>query len=505
MSNFAKEYSVAGRIKRFFKPVRRAGFYTKLLFIIAVLIAAPSVIAFFYPEETRYIHAFLVTAVAVAAIALLTAIFGGKRADDAPREWMAPVMRGAGPVMFAWGAAILAGAAPFVLGGQLTPIHALFESVSGWSTTGLSVSNVDTMPHIFLFHRAFMQYCGGLGFIIFIGILIQGRQLTNLYNAEGHPDSMMPNVRRAARVMFAIYACSLVFGTVVYSLLGMSVFDAVCHTMSALSTAGFTTHSGSIGSFGSLPIELFTVLLMLIGCSNFAVLLLLVKGKFKRVWRTTEVRVMLVTIAVFVPLIALSLSLGRGQNILAALREAVFGVVSLFSTTGFRSAGFTDWVPFAFGLGTLLVLLGGSTGSTAGGIKFLRVYVLFRVTKANIKRKLSPSREVTVLRFQRPQGAAKIDNALVMDTVEYVVAYMAILIIGTLLLTLTERCGLFDAFYEFMSAFTTVGLSNGLTAGASPASLILLMFGMVLGRLEIFIVFVGLYSAARTIKRRLAR
>jgi len=493
-------------MKRKVSAYSKIGFYPKLLLIISLLVCAPVLCVIRYRDETQYIWSFIIPAAILFAFGVFVAVLDIRRRDeDEIVDWTAPLIRGSLPVMFAWAVAIIAGAVPFIIAGQLSVIKALFESVSGWSTTGLTVSDIDNMPHIFLFHRAFMQYCGGLGFVILIGIIIQGRSVTNMYNTEGHPDSMMPNVRRASRIIFTLYVGTLIFGVCIYKLLGMSFFDAICYTMSAISTAGFAPHSDSIGHFNSLPLELFTVLLMLIGCSNFAVLLLLVKGKFKRIFKSAEFRVMLVTCAVFMPLIALSIAVQQNRNFFAALRESVFGTVTLFSTTGYSTADYALWPPLALGLLFLLMILGGGTGSTAGGIKFQRVYILYRVTKANIKRRLSPSHEVTVVRYTRPQGTVKLDSRQIIDTIEFVTIYLCIMVAGSLLLTVTQGAGLMDAFFEFTSALGTVGVTNGLTANANIASLIVLMFGMILGRLEIFIVFTGIYAFAGRIRKAFSK
>jgi len=408
--------------------------------------------------------------------------------------------------MLAWCFAFFAGAVPFMISGQLNFILALFESVSGWTTTGLTVVNVTVMPHIFLFHRAFMQYCGGLGFIIMIAMLVQGKQNMNLYNAEGHPDRIMPSLKKTSQIIFLLYSCFLVAGTLTYRLFGMKLFDAICHTMSALSTAGFTTQANSIGQYNSLPIEIITVVLMLIGSTNFAILLLLVKRKFRKVLKVSEVRFMIGLLIVFVPLAALSLMIKTGMGFGESFIHSLFGIVTTFTTTGYSTMNYALWPPFALGLLMLLMIVGGSAGSTAGGIKLFRAYLLIRITKENVRNRLSPARRVTVPSYYRVQGKMPIDNSLIKDTVGFVVCYIGVVIIGTLLLTLTSGSSLFDAMFEFASAFGTVGISNGLTnAAASVGSLIVLMIGMILGRLEVFIVFIGIFSGVHLLKQQIQK
>ena len=487
------------------KLISESNTYGKLILLIGLLVAVPLVVVLYYQEDARYIHAFLIPSAISVALGLAVCIFAPRK-EKPVTEWQSPLQRGSVPVMFAWCFSILAGAVPFVLGGKLRFILALFESISGWSTTGLTVVDVTAMPRIFLFHRAFMQYCGGLGFIIMIAMLAQGNQNMNLYNAEGHPDRIMPSLRRTSRIIFLLYSCFLIGGSLIYRIFGMGFFDAICHTMSALSTAGFTTQANSIGQYGSLPIEIITVVLMLVGSTNFAILLLLVRLKFRKIIRVSEVRFMLMLLLVTVPLTTFSLMSKLGMGAGRGFMNALFGIVTTFTTTGYSTMNYSLWPPFALGVLMVLMIIGGSVGSTAGGIKLLRTYLLIRITRENIKNRLSPVRRISAPSYNRVQGKMLIDDTLVKDTVGFVACYIGIFIIGSLLLTLTADCHLFDAMFEFASAFGTVGISNGLTsAGASAGSLIILMVGMILGRLEIFIVFIGAFSALSMLRHSVTK
>lgn len=483
------------------KYIRRGSVYGKLTLLIGTLLAVPLLVIPFYPEEIEYAASFVMPS-------LSTILLGFAACRIMPRskneigEWQSPLQRGSLPVLFAWCYGFLAGALPFVFSGQLSFIHALFESVSGWTTTGLTVVDVTSMPHIFLFHRSFMQYCGGLGFILMILMLVGGKHAVSLFNAEGHPDRLMPSIKRTVQTIFLIYNGFLVIGATFYTLFGMEIFDAICHTMSALSTAGFTTQANSIGTYGSYPIELITIILMLVGSTNFAVLLLLTRFQFKKILKVTELRFMLGLLAVFIPLVAFSLMRELDMGIGQSFHQSLFGIVTVFTTTGYSTMNYAAWPPFAIGLVMLLMIIGGSIGSTAGGIKLIRAYLLLKITRANIKKRLSPSRHVTVQNYYRAQGKTPIDHELITDTLGFVFSYVAIFIVGTLLITLTEGCSLFDAMFEFASAFGTVGISNGLTNPSTGAgTLIVEMFGMVLGRLEIFVVLIGIHVGLSKAKK----
>ena len=477
--------------------------YGKLLLLIGLLVAVPLATIPFYPEEITYLFSFLAPSVIAIALGLAVCIFTPGK-EKPMTEWQSPLQRGSLPVMLAWCFAFFAGAIPFMISGQLPFILSIFESVSGWTTTGLTVVNVTTMPHIFLFHRAFMQYCGGLGFIIMIVMLAKGKQNMTLYSAEGHSDRIMPSLKKTARTIFLLYSCFLITGTLAYWIFGMELFDAICHTMSALSTAGFTTQAGSIGHYGSVPIEIITIILMLVGATNFSILLLLVKGKFRKMFKVSEMRFMIGLILVFTPLAAFSLIRRLGMGVFDSFINSLFGVVATFTTTGYSTMTYAAWPSFALGLLMVLMIIGGSGGSTAGGIKLFRAYLLVRITKENIRNRLSPMQRVSVPSYNRVQGKMIISDALVKSIVGFVTCYLGVFIVGALLLTLTSDCSLFDAMFEFASAFGTVGISNGLTnAGASAGSLIVLMVGMILGRLEMFIVFVGVFSGVQALKKKL--
>lgn len=184
----------------------------------------------------------------------------------------------------------------------------------------------------------------------------------------------------------------------------------------------------------------------------------------------------------------------------------MFDVSSALSTTGYSGMSYTSWPPFAIGVLILMMLVGGGIGSTADGIKFSRVYLLLRITMQNIRKRLLPPRSVEVPYCVRAQGKTAIDATLAMDTTGFVACYFGFFILGVLLLTVTAGCSLTEAMFEFVSALGTVGLSIGLTTPTTgSAALIVEMFGMILGRLESFIVLIGAYSEITVLKQKIRK
>lgn len=464
----------------------------ELMILIGLFVLAPLLILPWYPQDLQYASTFLIPGGFSVVFGLL--LYLKKTVHHRSKTyWKDSMGRSSLTVLFAWSWGVLIGALPFVISGQLTFVQGLFEAVSGWTTTGLSVIDVSVTAPIYLFHRSFMQYCGGLGFIMVMILFISGKHAMKLYNAEGHPDRIMPNIKKTAQAIFIIYNICLVVGTVAYRFAGMTWFDGICHAMCSLSTGGFSTKLNSIGEYNSFTIELITIVLMIIGTTNFAALILLAKGKLRSFSKVSEVRFMFLLLAIFIPPTAISLSNGLGISLAEGTRKATFDIVSAMSTTGYSTMSYAEWPHFAIGVLILMMVIGGGIGSTAGGIKLSRAYLMLRATASNLKKKLSPRRNVSVAHYVKADGKAPIDTELLEDTNGFVMSYLVIFVVGSLALTAAADCTLMEAMFDFASSLSTVGLSIGITNPmTNNASLIIEMIGMLMGRLEIFIVLIGI-------------
>ena len=446
-----------------------------MVFESAILLV-PLVIIPFYPDETKYLLIFLIPACVSAAAGMLVSKCA-RRSRNINRL-----------VVFIWLYGIFAAAVPFYLYGNLTPVQALFESVSGFTTTGLSVLNVEKLPHIFLFYRAFLQYVGGLGFVLTMLLFVQGKESASLYRAEGHPDRLMPSMSKTAKVIGTMYGFFLLVGTARYIAFGMSPLDSIVHAMCALSTGGFSNKTASIGFYNSLPIECITVVLMLIGTTNFSLLLLLFKGRIRDFIKSSEIRFLAALTAVSVTLLTV-LMMSSGNTLGASLRLSVFNAFSALSTTGYATCGYENWPECAVAILILLMIIGGGLGSTAGGIKLARMCILTKTLSRNIRKKTSPDRAVMPVFYNRGAEKELLDSAQIEEAATYAGTYIFVYIIGTFLLTVFAGCTLLQGAFEFASSLGTVGLSVGVTnASLSSLCLLIEIAGMILGRLEIFVI-----------------
>jgi len=478
-------------MRAFFKNKNDLG---KLMILIGTIGFVPLIVIPFYWAESKYFLAFFIPAIASVA-AGLGACFIPFKKSSFYEGFSQNIKRGSLTVLFAWVYGIFIGAIPFLFLGGLNFIQALFESASGWTTTGFTVVNVAEMPHIFLFHRSFMQFCGGVGFVLMMVMIIQSKHSMSLYNFEGHNDQLTPNLIKTARKIFVLYVALFTVGTLLYTICGMPFFESVIHSMSGLSTGGFSAKAGSIGEYNSIWIEAVTILMMLLGMTNFAVLIALTKRKFKQAAKVSELRFMGIVFLIVIPSVALGLFFGLSISFGESVRHSLFNVVSVLSTTGYSTVSYIGFPAFALFIIMTIMFIGGGAGSTAGGIKLNRVYLLFRGAGLNIKRKLSPDNRVISAYYYRAQGKTAIDDALIKDTFAYSFLYFLVFIISAFLLCVTANISVTESIFEAASLSGTVGVSMGVfNPAANAGTLIVGIFGMLIARLEITILITGFCS-----------
>ena len=473
-------------------------FTGEILALAGVLMLSPLLMLPFYPNEAGDAWAFVIPAVFLGAIGLiLWRSFRFSRMEISIQE-------GGVIVLVSWTAVIFFSALPLRLVAGLDLSRALFESVSAWTTTGLSVVDVTQAGKMALFWRSVMQLAGGAGLAIIMMSAIVGRTGIGISSAEGRNEQLVPHVRQSARLVLIIYTCYAVAGTLAYIPAGMSPFDAVNHAFAAVSTGGFSTRVESIGYWDSAAVEAVTIPLMLLGNLSFVTAWFVWRGKFLPVVRNGEVRLLAVLIPLSVATLFLFTSRTLYPQVGKSLRVAIFETVTAITTTGFSTVGYGNWNSFGILLLTLLMLIGGGTCSTAGGIKQFRVHLFWKLLIWEIRRSLLPRTAV----MERPlwEGDRRIfvDDARVRQTAVFIFLYLTAYFFGVMLLC---ACGFSvrDALFEFASAIGTVGLSVGVTSAGMPdVALWAETLAMFLGRLEFMVVIVSILKLGRDIRRTIA-
>jgi trk system potassium uptake protein len=374
---------------------------------------------------------------------------------------------------------------------------AVFEAISAFTTTGATVIvGLDQLPPSILFWRQELQWLGGIGVIVTaVAILpmlgIGGMQL---YRAETpgpiKGEKFTPRIAQTARALWAVYGGLTMICAIAYGLAGMSWFDAVAHSLTTVSTGGFSTHDASLAHFNSPLIEAIACLFMLLGAINFGIhYLALHKGRFDLYWCQDEIRIFLKVVAVLIVLIAATLFLsGMYADPLTALRYAAFQTISVITSTGYGTADFSLWPLFLPVLLIFSSFMGGCAGSTAGGMKVIRFLLLIKQGRRELYRLVHP-RIVRVL---------KIDGRPVPEEVTSAVwgFFSLYILLFAILMMVLMAYGMdqVTAFGAVATCLNNLGPGLGEVAtnftGVSDGAKWLLSFAMLAGRLELFTVLV---------------
>ncbi|MEM8721462.1 MAG: potassium transporter TrkG [Cyanobacteria bacterium P01_G01_bin.39] len=462
--------------------------YTGLICAIAgVVILSPLLALIFYPEEIGLAWGFALPGIVLSIVGGMFWRF------LAPKKVISlSLPEGSVIVVLAWLIAIAVGMIPFMLIQGLNFTQAAFESTSGWTTTGLSVVDVTQASRLILLYRSNIELAGGGGFAIIALSAISGLSGAGLASAEGRTEQLAPNVRRSAKLVLSIYSGYAVVGILALWLAGMGWFDAVNHSFAALSTGGFSTRTDSIGYWDSPAVEAVTIVLMILGTLNFLTSYFLLRGNLKAVVRNGEVRLMALIIPLCVLIVFLGISINLYETVGKAVRVSIFEIISALSTTGFSTVGYGDWSSLGWTIMIILMLIGGGTGATAGGIKQFRIYALYRALLWEVKRMMQPKNTITEPDYWQGDRHSFLDDSQIRTIALFLFLYFLIFFIGVII-TAAYGNPLPDSLFEYASSLSTVGLSIGVTSADAPIGLLWTQIvGMFLGRLEFFTVFVGI-------------
>ncbi len=398
-------------------------------------------------------------------------------------------------VTLGWVGVAAAGSVPFVLSGLMSPADAFFESMAGFTTTGASTIGVpEEVPPSILLWRSLSQWAGGIGIVLlFVAVAplvgFGAAQLVSAETADPVPDRLTTRITDTAKILALVYGSLTLGGVVALLLAGMGPFDAVNHALTTVSTGGYSTRTESIAAFDSLAVELAITAGMILSGVNFGLYFRAASGRLSLAVGNVELLVFLGIIAASTLMVSASLYTG-GASLFSAARDALFQSASLLTGTAFATADWKAWSPFCQGLLMLLLTIGGSAGSTSGGLKVVRVVLLARHAWQQVFKMVHP-RAVTLLKF----GHRIVPEKLRVAFLGFFFVYVLALVAGTLLLTL-HGIPLGDSFGSVFACINIAGTALGPVGDASffaelPASAkILLTFFMLLGRLELFTVLV---------------
>ena len=412
-----------------------------------------------------------------------------------PREAKMTSRDGYCIVAYAWILISIIGAVPLYLCGQFTSyFQAFFEIVSGFTTTGASVlAKPELLPHGVLFWRSFTHWIGGMGVLVFVLMIIPMKNDNSMHLVRAEvpgpmAGKLVPRMKQTSMILYGIYTAMTAVLVVLLLLGDVNLFDSLCLSFGAAGTGGFAVSSAGIAGYGSAYVEIVLGIFMILFGINFNIYYLLLVGRVRDALGSEEVRCFLgiiavATLVITANIISLTLSLGD------ALRQAFFQVSSIITTTGFATVDFNLWPEFSKHTLVLLMVIGACAGSTGGGLKVSRVIILVKSFLAEIRYIVSPKSVQTVCLEHK-----YVDKVTLNSTRTYAAAYMMLVALSTLILSL-DGYNLITNLTAVLSCINNIGPGLDLVGPManfgiySDWAMVLLSLVMLIGRLEIFPIF----------------
>ncbi|SES65556.1 trk system potassium uptake protein TrkH [Methanococcoides vulcani] len=471
--NFGIVFSVLGSLLRFLGP----------------MMLVPLGVALYYGESP---YPF---AVAFSFTTIVGSILSFRYSSSDEREW--EKREGFAIVAFGWFAAALFGSIPYMFDG-VTFLNALFESMSGFTTTGATVFvDIETHSRSLLFWRSMTQWIGGMGIImLFIAILpklgVAGRQMFRAEAPGPKEDQLKPRIRETAKILWAVYVSISVVELLLLLIAGMSFYDACMHTFTTMACGGFSPYADSVAAFNSPLIEGIITLFMFIAGANFALHYKTLYSDKKSLLKDNEFKFYFVIVGLATVLLTLILWRDTPDSIPTSFRYAVFQVVSILTTTGYATTDFNLWADSGKVVLLAMMFIGGCAGSTAGGIKVVRLLLLLKYARSELFKAIHP-KAVRPIKFNGKSVPVDIMHAII----SFVVIYFLIFLISSAILSIFGM----DLTSSVTASIATLGnIGPGFNMVGPMANFstvpaigkLVLIANMWIGRLEVFTVIVML-------------
>ncbi len=455
----------------------------KVLLCEGALLALPLAVSLIHLESGAA-QAFVITMA-------LCLILGGALARRKPRNRVFYLREGFVITALSWIVISIMGALPFLLTGAISdPIAALFETVSGFTTTGASIlPDVESLPRGILFWRSFTHWIGGMGVLVFLLMVtpLTGGSNVNLMKAESpgpQVEKLVPKLQSTAKILYGIYIALTVLQIILLLAGGMPLFDAVTTSFGTAGTGGFGIKNDSIASYSTYLQIVVTVFMVLFGV-NFSFYFLVLHRKFRRAAVLEEVRWYLIIIGAAILVITFNVR-GLYENLGHALQQAAFQVSSIITTTGFATTDFGLWPQVSKTILVMLMFVGACAGSTGGGIKVSRFVILFKTVRKELKHFLHPQRVGKVT-----MDGKIVPHEVVRSINVFMVAYVLIFSFSILLVGFDNH-DLITNFTAVAATLNNIGPGLELVGPTqnfglfSDGAKIVLIFDMLAGRLELF-------------------
>ena len=466
----------------------------RLLLALALALLVPALVAQYLEEDARW--AFYAAAGFAAALGLFLEKYFHQGEEFAFGRREAFLL-----VSAAWLLATVVGAMPYVFErGIAFTVDALFESASGFTTTGASIfADVEVLPRSVLLWRALTQWIGGMGIIVLgIAVLpklaVGGMELLSAEAPGPIQEKLTPRIAQTAKALWGIYVLLTLVEIGILLALGLGLLDAVAHAFASMATGGFSTRNGSISAFESAAVEWTVTLFMVLAGASFAVHYQWLRGRFSVMKKDSELHLYIGILAAGTLVVLMDLMFGRvTSSFFEALRLATFQVVAIVTTTGFATTDYEAWPQVSRVLLFVLMFTGGCAGSTGGSVKIVRLLIIFKKIAVDLKRMLQPHAVLPVR-----LGVRSIPDDVVSSVTTFFVLFLLLFALGGIALTIfgVDPVSAFSASAACLGnigpGFGAVGPTMSY-AGLPAAAKVLLAVMMVVGRLELYTVMVILF------------
>ena len=461
-------------------------FLSRMIAVEAVFLLPALFISLYHAESTA-VYAFFIT------LTIMVLVCGTLFTISRNSGKVFTAKEGLVCVCVSWIAISLLGCLPFVFSGEIPHfIDALFEMVSGFTTTGASIlSDVESLSKGLLYWRSFSHWLGGMGVLVFLLAIAPGEGgkgfTMHLLRAESPgPDvgKLVPKMKSTAMILYIIYIILTIINFVLLLLGGMDPLEAICTAYGTAGTGGFGIKNDSLASYSPYIQNVTTIFMLLFGI-NFSCYYLLLLRQVKDVWKDEELRLYCGIVGASIILIVLNIR-QLYPTLEETIRHSAFQVSTIITTTGFATTDFDLWPSFSKGILLMLMVIGACAGSTGGGLKCARALLLLKSLRRNISQLIHP-KKVQVVRM----GSRIVDETVLRNCNAYLAAYAIILVVSFLLVSL-DNMSVTTNFSAVLSCFNNVG--PGLDAvgptcnysAYTPLSKLVLIVDMLAGRLEIF-------------------
>lgn len=463
-----------------------------LILFLGISMIAPLVVSIVYQDGSSYAVLYSMLTALFIGFVILILFKKNKEAILNHRD-------GVAIVTFGWIAAGLIGTLPFLYSGSIHGFtNAYFETVSGFTTTGSTIlHDIEILPESILLWRSIIQWLGGMGIIVLsIAVLpflgVGGMQLYRAEIPSPVVDKLKPRISDTARILWKVYLLLTTFEIVLLSIGGMPLFESVCHTFCTMPTGGFSPKNASIAYYNSPYLETIIILFMIIAGINFSLHYRILKGDFSALIKDPECRVFLGILAFLIVLVTGNLHETVYDSLGKAFRYASFQVGSIMTTTGFATADFEKWPPFSQSIIVLCMFLGGMAGSTGGGIKTMRIILLMKHSYCELFRIIHPHAVINV-----KLGGRAVSTDIINSIWGFFILYLAFFIVSSIMMAFLGL-DLVSSVTSVAACIFNVGPGLGLVGPVDNFLVIpvagkwVLIFCMLLGRLEIYTVIVML-------------